>query len=436
MILPRITVVRSAFATALVVLVTLTLTGFNSPATANEGSIAFVGARIIDGTAAAPLEDGVIVITDGRIRTVGPRSAVTIPAGAQRIDVSGKTIMPGLINAHGHLGNTVGIGTGAYTTDNLLRQLSLYARYGVTTINSLGGDEEQGFALRNSQFGPDLNRARIFVAGSVVLGDTEDAIRAEVNRNADMGANFIKVRVDDNLGASEKMPRPLFEALVDQAHSRRLPVAVHLFYLDDAKFILNAGADLIAHSIRDEPVDQEFIDLINANNVCYIPTLTREVSTFVYESTPEFFADPYFLKEVEPEIIAALTTPEYQSRMQNSRAAQGYKVALSVAMDNIRRLRDGGVSIAMGTDTGPPARFQGYFEHMEMHMMVDAGMTPMEAIRASTGIAAECINVHDIGTLEPGKWGDLIVMGANPLDNIENTKSIESVWIAGNRVPD
>lgn len=406
------------------------------PASANEGSIAFVGARIIDGTAAAPLEDGVIVITDGRIQTVGPRSAVTIPAGAQQIDVSGKTIMPGLINAHGHVGDTVGLRTGTYTTENLLRQLSLYARYGVTTVNSLGGDAEQGFALRNSQFGSDLDRARIFVAGSVVLGDTEAAIRAEVNRNADMGANFIKVRVDDNLGATEKMPRPLFDALVDQAHIRRLPVAVHLFYLDDAKYILNAGADLVAHSVRDVPVDQEFINLINSRNVCYIPTLTREVSTFVYESTPEFFADPYFLKEVEPAIIAELTTPEYQSRMQNSRAAQGYKVALDVAMDNIKRLRDGGVHIAMGTDTGPPARFQGYFEHMEMHMMVEAGMTPMEAIRASTGVAADCINVHDIGTLEPGKWGDLIVLNANPLDNIENTKSIDSVWIAGNRVPD
>lgn len=406
------------------------------PAQANEGSIAFVGARIIDGTSAAPLEDGVIVITDGRIRTVGPRSAVTIPADAQQIDVTGKTIMPGLINAHGHVGNTVGLGTGEYTTANLLRQLALYARYGVTTINSLGGDEEQGFALRNGQFDKTLDRARIFVAGSVVVGDSEAAIRAEVNRNADMGANFIKVRVDDNLGSTQKMPRNLFDALVDQAHIRRLPVAVHLFYLDDAKYILNAGADLIAHSVRDLPVDAEFINLINSKGVCYIHTLTREVSTFVYENTPDFFADPYFLKEVEPAIIAELTTPEYQSRMRNSRAAQGYKAALEVAMDNIGRLYNGGVRIAMGTDTGPPARFQGYFEHLEMQLMVDAGMSPLDAIRASTGVAADCINVGDIGTLEPGKWGDLLVLTANPAEDIANTKTIESVWIAGNRVAD
>ena len=406
------------------------------PVSANEGSLAFVGARIIDGTDAEPIEDGVLVITDGRIRAVGPRSAVTIPDDARQIDVSGKTIMPGLINAHGHVGGTLGLGGGQYNTGNLLRQLGLYARYGVTTVNSLGGDEEQGFVLRNSQYDTDLNRARIFVAGSVVVGDSEQAIRDEVNRNADMGANFIKVRVDDNLGATQKMPKNLFDALVDQAHIRRLPVAVHLFYLDDAKYILNAGADLVAHSIRDMPVDSEFIELINEKGVCYIPTLTREVSTFIYESEPEFFSDPYFLKEADPAILEELKTPERQSRMRNSRSAQSYKIALGVAMANIRALNDGGVRIAMGTDTGPPARFQGYFEHMEMQMMVEAGMSPLDVIRASTGVAADCINVGDVGTLEPGRWGDLIVLGANPAEDIENTKSIESVWIAGNRVPD
>lgn len=424
--------------TTITVLLTLLglLTLCSSTASANEGSIAFVGARIIDGTMAEPLEDGVVVITDGRIRTVGPRGAVTLPAGAQVIDVAGKTIMPGLINAHGHVGGTLGLETGYYNSDNLLRQLSLYARYGVTTVNSLGGDEEAGFALRNAQFDSELDRARLYVAGSVVVGESEAAIRAEVNRNADMGANFIKVRIDDELGTVAKMPRNIFDALVDQAHIRRLPVAAHLFYLDDAKYILNAGADLLAHSVRDLPVDAAFIDLINEKDVCYIPTLTREVSTFVYESEPAFFSDPYFLKEADPEILAQLRSPERQSRMRNSRAAAGYKVALEVAMDNVKALHDGGVRVAMGTDTGPPARFQGYFEHMEMQMMVDAGLSPIEAIRASTGVAAECMGMGDIGTLEPGKWGDLIVLGANPAEDIANSKTIESVWIAGNRVLD
>ena len=234
---------------------------------ANEGTVAFVGATIIDGTDAAPLEDGVIVVTDGRIQTVGPRSDVTLPQEAEVIDVAGKYIMPGLINAHGHVGATIGLnGNGGYTRANLLRQLSLYARYGVTAVNSLGGDFGQGFRLRDEQFNSDLNRARIYVAGSVVVGDSEEAIRNEVNRNADVGANFIKVRIDDNLGATQKISRPLFEALVDQAHRRRLPVAVHLYYLDDAKFMLRTEADIIAHSVRDLPVDAEFIDMMTASD--------------------------------------------------------------------------------------------------------------------------------------------------------------------------
>jgi imidazolonepropionase-like amidohydrolase len=368
---------------------------------------------------------------------VGPRSAVTIPDGANVVDVSGKYIMPGMINAHGHVGATVGLnGNGGYSSNNLLRQLGLYARYGVTAVNSLGGDGEQGFALRNEQYDSELNRARIYVAGSVVVGDSEAAIRDEVNRNADMGANFIKVRIDDNLGASQKMPRSFFEALVDQAHIRRLPVAVHLYYLDDAKFMLETNADIIAHSVRDLAVDQEFINMVTAKDVCYIPTLTREVSTFVYESVPGFFSDPYFLKEVESAIIEELSAPERMSRMAGSRSAQTYKAQLPTAMANVDTLYDSGVRIAMGTDTGPPARFQGYFEHMEMHMMVDAGMSPLDAIRSSTGVAAECIGMGDIGTLEPGKWGDFSVLTENPAEDIRNSHSIESVWIAGNRVPD
>ncbi|MCC3860188.1 amidohydrolase family protein [Pseudemcibacter aquimaris] len=409
---------------------------FTNTAVANDGTIAFVGARIIDGTDATPLENGVLVITDGRIRAMGYMDDVTLPDGTTVIDVSGKTIMPGIINAHGHVGDVIGLQGGHYTADNLLRQLSLYARYGVTTVNSLGGDGEEGFAIRDIQNNAGLNRARIMVAGSVVSGTNEDAIRAEVNKNADMGANYIKMRLDDNLGRSQKMPYELFDALLDQAHNRRLPLAVHLFYLDDAKYILRAGADLIAHSIRDKHVDDEFVGLIKSKDICYVPTLTREVSAFAYAEKPEFFNDPFFLKEVDPAVLRELMTAERRERVKNSPTAAGYKAGLNIAMENIDLLNMADVKIAMGTDTGVAARFQGYFEHMEMHMMADAGMSPMEIIRASTGVAAACIGAHDVGTLTPGKWGDLVVLSDNPAEDIRNTKSIESVWIAGNRVPD
>ena len=423
------TIKRSLF------LLLLSLSGLSGQA--NEGSIAFVGATLIDGTDADPLSNAVLVVTDGRVRAVGPRDAVTVPADADVVDVSGKYIMPGLINAHGHVGATVGLdANGEYSRANLLRQLSLYARYGITTVFSLGGDEDAGFRLRNAQFTQDLDRARLYVAGTVVSGNDESTIRQRVNQNADLGADFIKTRLDDNLGATQKLPKPLFDALVDQAHLRRLPVAVHLFYLEDAKYMLDAGADLIAHSIRDLPVDDEFITRVREREVCYIPTLTREVSTFVYENVPDFFSDPYFLKEADSEVLAELQTPERMSRMASSRSAQLYKQGLEVALGNVASLHAADVPIAMGTDTGPPARFQGYFEHLELQLMVEAGMSPLDALRSATGVAAQCMGMSDIGTLEPGNWADFAILDSNPAADILNTRTIQQVYIAGNRVPD
>ncbi len=411
------------------------LLAFGQLCFANQGTIAFVGATLIDGTDAPPLENSVILITDGYIRAVGSAGDVTIPAGAQRIDVAGKYIIPGMINAHGHAGDTRGLSPGNYSRENLLDQLGLYARYGITTVYSLGGDLAPGFQVRNEQFTPELDRARLFVAGTVVSGDDRTSVIRQVNGNADMGADFIKTRVQSG-GELPTIDRELFQTLVDQAHDRRLPVAVHIYYLGEAKMALQAGADLIAHSVRDRIIDDEFINLLRTNDVCYIPTLTREISTFIYEDVPEFFADPFFLKEVEPAIIEQLSTPEYQSRIRNSASAQQFKADLPNALANVGMLHRSGVKVAMGTDTGPPARFQGYFEHMEMQMMANADMSPLDVIRSATGVAAECMGAGDIGTIEPGNWGDLVVLGANPAEDIGNTRTIESVWIAGNRVPD
>lgn len=406
------------------------------PALAGEGTLAFTGARIIDGTGAAPIENGVLVSTDGRIVAVGPAAAVTIPDDAQRIDVSGKTLIPGLINAHGHVGGVLGLESGHYVRGNLLRQLGLYARYGVTTVNSLGDDEYEGFAIRNEQNPVYLDHARLLVAGPVLAPKTvAEAVRA-VNGVADQNANFIKIRVDDNLGRTAKMAPEIYQAVADESEKRGIPLAVHLYNLEDAKGVLAAGADLIAHSVRDAEVDPELIAALKSRDVCYTPTLTRELSTFVYESEPDFFSDPFFLKEVDPAVIDTLREPERQQRMHDSASAQTYKnKALPMAMHNLKILSDAGVHIAMGTDSGPSARFQGYFEHMEMSMMVDAGMTPMQVIKAATSAAASCIGMNYIGSLQADNWADVVVLDRNPLDDINNTKSVSQVWIAGNLVP-
>ena len=135
-------------------------------------------------------------------------------------------------------------------------------------------------------------------------------------------------------------------------------------------------------------------------------------------------------------MVAALEASDYQERLQNSQSAQTYKAQLEVAKQNLKALSDAGIPIAMGTDTGPTGRFQGYFEHGELALMVEAGLTPMQAIVASTSDAANCMDVGtDLGSLEAGKWADFLVLGANPLEDIANTQSLESVYIAGNTVP-
>ena len=405
------------------------------PVEPTPGLTAFTGARLIIGNGDTVVENGTLLVRDGRIEAAG--DAVDVPADARRVDVSGKTIMPGLVNAHGHVNDVRGLESDPsfYTEDHVESQLGLYARYGVTTVFSLGGGGPVGVSVRDRQ-GPDLDHARLYLAGPVITAETPEEAIERVNATAEMGVDLIKIRVDDNLGATQKMPSDIYTAAIDAAHERGLRLAAHLYYLDDAKGLLEAGADLIAHSVRDEAVDDRLVALLKENDVCYCPTLMREVSTFVYESRPEWFDDPFFLKEANPAVVEELASPAYQERVQNSRVAPIYKAALERAKTNLKALADAGVGIAMGTDTGPAGRFQGYFEHGELELMVDAGLTPLRTIVASTGEAARCMRVDDeLGTLEAGKWADFVVLNANPVDDIRHTRDIESVWIAGNSVP-
>ncbi len=395
---------------------------------------AFVGARIIDGTGGNPIDDGVLVVRDGRIEAVGTSAELTVPEGATLIDVAGKTIIPGLINTHGHVNGTLGLETNHFTSENLLRQLRLYARYGVTTVNSLGGDQEVSAVIRDAQNTKDLARSRLLIAGSVVSGDTPQAAHAMIEKNLALKADFIKIRVDDGLGRRKKMTPEVYESVIDRAHQAGLPVAAHLVYLEDAIGLAQADVDYIAHSIRDEVVDDGLIALLKEKDITYCPTLMREVSVYAYESVPDFFEDPFFLKAADPAVIEQLKNPERMSRIKNSQNAQWFKKNLSTAMENLRKLAEGGVTIAFGTDTGPPGRFQGYFEHMELSMMASAGLSPMQILSSATGDAAKAIGREDIGTLESGKWADFLVLAEDPLLNISNTRSIETVWIAGNKV--
>jgi imidazolonepropionase-like amidohydrolase len=407
------------------------------PAVTFAQDLAFVGGRIIDG-AGKVIDRGTIVIRDGKIAQVGDAS-LRLPAGVKQVDMSGATILPGLVNAHGHLTGANGMRNdpAGYTRDNLVRQLTTYARYGVTTVFSLGDDQDAAFRLRDEQTGV-LERARLFVAGPVIYGVTAAEARAMTDKVASMKPDLLKIRIDDNLGSARKMPDEAWRATIARAEELKLPVATHIFYLADAKAALMAGADVIAHSVRDVPVDAEFIGELKARGACYTPTLMREVSTFVYGSTPPWARDPFFLKGAGEAAAEELSNPTRQAQVQSSGAyKQGlrYKEALEIAKRNLKTLSEAGVRIAMGTDTGPAGRWQGFFEHLELEMMVESGLTPMQAIVAATGEAARCHGkAGQFGTIEPGASADLVILNANPLDDIRNTRLIRSIWITGRQM--
>lgn len=398
---------------------------------------AFVGARVIDGTGRPPIDSATLLVRDGRVVALGPSADVTLPAGTRRTDLAGRTIMPGLINTHGHVGETKGLRSGPelYDEANVRRQLALYARYGVTTVFSLGGDQAPGFEVRDEQVRTPTGAARLFVAGPVLTPVTPEEARAQVDAVAARKPDLLKIRVDDNLGTTPKMSPSVYGAVIARAHERGLRVAAHVYYLEDAKGVLRAGADFIAHSVRDQPVDDQLVGLLKERDACLCPTLLREVSAFVYESEPAFFADPFFLRDAEPEVLAALRDPKRQAGVRESRAAQQYKQALEMAKRNLNTLVERGVRIAFGTDTGPPARFQGYFEHLELAQMAEAGLSPEQILASATRDAARCMKVAgELGTLEPGARADFLVLRKSPLEDVRNSRSLESVWVGGTQV--
>jgi imidazolonepropionase-like amidohydrolase len=275
-------------------------------------------------------------------------------------------------------------------------------------------------------------------SGTSVAAKTPDEARKSVDRLADLKAGAIKFHLQGN--ANDMSPET-WGAIIDQAHTRGLKTATHIFFLKDARSVVDRGGDALAHSVRDQDVPADFVTALKQKNVTYMPTLTREVSVFAYETTPAFFKDPFFLRGISlyGEVVPRLSDPSAQEKVRANPQTEAIKKALAQASRNLKIVSDAGVTIALGTDSGAngdSGRWQGYFEHVEMELMVKAGMTPMQTITAATGNAARAMGLTQVGTLEPGKWADFVVLTANPLDNILNTRAIDSVWIAGQRLTD
>ncbi len=411
-------------------------------------------ATVIDGSGGPALADATIVMADGKIREMGPAARVNAPANAQVVDLTGKTIIPGIINLHGHVGMVKGLSQDLknYTRENVEANLRTYAMYGVTTTTSLGTDSDLILQIRDEQRRGKLGGARVFTAlqgFTTVAGyptqapgvkgvaqevATASQAKAWVNKLADKRADLVKMWVDSHHGQFEKIPSEVYAAIIDQAHRRKLLAFAHVYELADAKGLAMAGIDVLAHSIRDAEVDDELVDLLKQKEITAVPTLTREQSTFCYADPPAWLDDPFFTRGTTPEIIQGVKTNMKAQQSDPKIIAQG-KQDLEMAMRNLKTLSDAGVRIGFGTDTGPPGRFPGFFEHWEMELMVEAGLTPIEVIQSFSKNASEALGIQkDFGTLAKGKAADLVVLDKNPLDDIRNSRTIHAVYLGGKKL--
>ncbi len=330
-------------------------------------TIAFTGARVIDGTGKAPIIDGVVVVTDGKIAAVGAKGRTAIPAGATRIDVTGKTIMPGIVNAHGHLFFDAKSAVPPRT--QLTDQLALYARYGITTVYSLGDDGVETVKLRDelrtAPFGPGM--ARLYVSGPVLNAKTPEEGRATVTANAARGVDIIKIRLEGPPDAPIRTPA-VYGAMIDQAHQEKLRIAVHMFTADETKGVVEAGADILGpqHPRPRRRPGADRRDQGERRGLYPDPDAGPFASSST-ESTPDFTTDPFSRRRRRiARRSPPLLEPEAQAKVKASASAQAIKPALEQAKRNLKLLSDAGVQIAMGTDTGAPTgRWQGYFEHLE-----------------------------------------------------------------------
>ncbi len=411
--------------------------------------------RLIDGTGAAPREHVSLLLRDGRIEKIG--ETMIVPKGVPVRELSGKTVIPGLISAHSHLGLIVddadSSATG-YTRENVTDQLKQFERYGVTTIMSLGVNRDLVYELREEQKKGRLGGATIFTAGrgigvpggapglpaaadQIYRPATADEARKDVDELAGHHADIVKIWVDKGHGTMPEMTPEIYKAVIDEAHQKHMRVAAHEYALEDAKQLVADGVDVLAHSVRDRVVDDAFVQSMKEHKVWYVPTFTVDESFFVYAERPAFMQTEFFQDAAGPKLMAKFDAPGYGERInQDSQTAQ-HRKDFAIGQQNLKRLFDAGVNVGFGTDSGAlPGRIPGFAEHRELELMVEAGLTPMQAIMAATGENAKLLHLPDRGTIALGKRADLMVLDSDPLLDIRNTRKISAVYHEGRSVVD
>jgi imidazolonepropionase-like amidohydrolase len=423
-------------------------------AAAPSAITALTHVRVIDGTGRPPLEDATVVIEGDHILAI-QQGTGTVPASARVLDLHGDTVMPGLINAHGHLAliqDGQNSGT-AYTAENVIAELRQYESYGVTAMLSLGLNRDLLYPIRQQQREAKLDGATVFTADRGIgvpdaapplpaapdqlyrPASAEEA-RAAVDAMAKRHADIVKIWVDSLGGTKPAMSPEIYRAVIEEAHKHHLRVAAHVYYLADAKSLVNDGVDVLAHSVRDKPVDQELIAAMKRHRVWYIPTLTVDESFYIYAQHPGFMLLNFFKEAISPVLLTMLTSDAYSQKVNQDPKTEQHKADFAMDQRNLKTLYDAGILVGFGTDSGAmPTRIPGFSEHRELEDMVQAGLTPMQAIVCATRSNAALLGIEATrGTLRPGKRADLIVLAANPLDDITNTRSIVTIFHDGRTV--
>ena len=402
---------------------------------------------VIDGSGNPSQKNVNVLIKNGKIESISKQTS----QAAKVVDLSGKTIMPLLGNVHAHLGMSKGtiIGPDNFTREQISKELLRYQSYGVGTVVSLGSDKELIFSLRDESRSGKLPGALIYTAGfgfrsplgsrpqergfeKIYRPATVEEAVSNVKALAAFKPDFVKIWVDDHGGTVEKIKPEVYRAIISEAHKHGIRVAAHLFYLEDAHLLLDAGVDIFAHSVRDKEVDDALITKMKSKGTIYIPTLTRDAYEFIYGTPQPWLNDPFFRASLEPGVYEMITGDEYKNRIVNNPRYQKNKDAYNMALKNLKKLADADVLVVLGTDSGAqPVRAQGFSEHLELQFMVDAGLTPMQVITMATRNSSNALRLKDQGVLVRDMQADFIVLNANPEQDIKATQSIHSVWKNG-----